>query len=377
MNLVFLIRDLGYGGAQKQLVTLVQNLDRQYFNVTVLYFYAGGHLEAELQASGISCICLKKQGRWDTVPFVGRLLQHLRRLQPDVLHGYLDESNLLTIAIKPFFPHTKIVWGVRDSDMDLQEYDWLARLIFQLVCWLAPRIDRIIVNSHAGKHYYQTKGFPSTKMVVIPNGIDTEQFQANAALHQTMRIAWQIPENTWLIGQVGRLHPMKDYPTFLQAAALLYAKRQDVHFVCVGTGCNHYTQELQQLTDRLGLSAHVTWTGGQSGQTMPALYNALDILCSASAYGEGFSNVIGEAMACGIPCVVTDVGDSARLVGNQGIVIPPKNPEALSHALQQQLDTLTVQKFDRQALRNRIVNQFSVQQLAQNTQICLCEQSYA
>lgn len=327
LKVAFLIRDLNYGGAQRQLVTLVKGLNKQSFDVTVLCFYPGGPLEKDLKDNRIPLICLEKHERWDVFGFVWRLFRHLKDIQPDVLHGYLGESNLVAIFVKPFFPSTRIIWGVRESNTDPKAYGWLGLLLWRLECFLSRFADLIVVNSHAGKAYHLTHGFPSDKMVVIPNGLDTERFQPDSEARAKVRAEWEISENTILIGLVGRLDPMKDHPNFLRAAALMCEERQDVRFVCVGTGPKNYAGKLYELASELNISEQVIWAGARPD--MRAVYNAIDIATSSSAYGEGFANVIGEAMACGVPCVVTDVGDSKFIVGDAGVVVAPSNSQAL------------------------------------------------
>lgn len=170
-------------------------------------------------------------------------------------------------------------------------------------------------------------------MVVIPNGIDTERFHTDAEAGRQLRHAWGVEDDEILIGLVGRLDPMKDHPTFLHAAALLAQEVPAVRFVCVGSGSAAYQRELQALAAELDLADRVIWAGPASD--MRAVYGALQIATSASAYGEGFANVLGEAMACGVPCVTTDVGDSARIVADTGAVVPPRAPLALVSAWQE------------------------------------------
>jgi glycosyltransferase involved in cell wall biosynthesis len=366
-RVVFIIRDLNYGGAQRQLVTLVKAMDKESFDVTLLYFYSGGLLLKDLKDSGCRIICLEKQERWDVLGFFWRFFQHLKRINPDVLHGYLGESNIVTMFLKPFFPSTRIIWGIRGSNTPPGRYGWLGRLLSQLQRFLSSFTDLIIVNSHAGKDYCLSHGFAPDKMVVISNGIDTERFQPDSEAGAKVRSEWGISEKIILIGLVGRLDPMKDHPTFLKAAALLCKEREDVHFVCVGIGPEHYTLELQQLTNELGISEKVIWAGGRSD--MPTVHNALNIASSSSSYGEGFANVIGEAMACGVPCVVTDVGDSAWIVGDTGIVVPPKNPEALAAGWNSLLNlAVTDQVALAEKARKTIVENFSLRNLVQKTE---------
>ena len=368
-KVAFIIRDLNYGGAQRQLITLVKALDKQLFDITILYFYADGFLEKDLKNIDINLICLNKQARWDVFGFLWRLFRHLKQIKPDVMHGYLSAANLLTILFKPIFPSTYVIWGIRDSNINPSEYDWLEKLIFKVECFLSLFVDLTIVNSHAGRTYHLSHGFPSSKTIVIPNGIDIDRFQCDRKAEAIVRNEWQIPQDTLLIGLVGRLAPMKDHPTFLKAAALISQERENVRFVCIGNGTPEYAASLHQLTQKLGIENKVIWASGRSD--MPAVYSALDILCSASAYGEGFGNVIGEAMACGVPCVVTDVGDSAWLVGDTGVVVAPSDPEALKNGLMREIAAIQDKKELTNNARQRIADEFSVQQLALKTQTAL------
>lgn len=327
-KIVFIVRSLEYGGAQRQVVALVNALPKDQFDITVVCFYSGNPLEKDIKDSGVRTIFLEKRGRWDIFGFLANLLSEMRRINPDLIHGYLGVPNILTIFLKPFFPSCRMVWGVRNSKMDLGRYDWLRGLSFQIERFLSPLADLIIVNSHVAMGDHIEQGFPAHKMIVIPNGIDTEKFKPDCEARLKFREEWGIGADTLLIGLVARLDPMKDHQSFLQAAALLSRQRQDVRFICVGAGPEDYAKQLYRLADELGIGDMVIWTGPYAN--MPAVYNGLDIATSTSCYGEGFSNAIGEAMACGVPCVVTDVGDSAWIVGDSGVVVEPNNPEALA-----------------------------------------------
>jgi glycosyltransferase involved in cell wall biosynthesis len=327
-----------------------------------------------LTDNGISTISLEKQERWDVLGFFGRFFGHLKRIQPDVLHGYLGESNIVTMFVKPFFPSTRIMWGIRGSNTPSGRYGWLGSLLSQLERLLSSFTDLIVVNSHAGKADYVNQGYAPGKMVVISNGIDTERFQPDSEASAKVRSEWGISPNTILIGLVGRLNPMKDYPTFLKAAALLSKEMEDVHFVCVGVGEENYAKELYQLTDDLGISEKIIWAGRRSD--MPAVFNAVNIAFSSSSDGEGFPNVVGEAMACGVPCVVTDVGDSAWIVRDKGVVVPLKNPEALKTGINELIEKANLDNYNRQEIRQVIVEQFSVRQLVLQTKAALLGEFY-
>ena len=177
--------------------------------------------------------------------------------------------------------------------------------------------------------------------------------QLDRASGSRLRASWRVPERSLLIGIVARLDPMKDHQTFLRAAAILANSRADARFVCIGAGPERYTSDLKTLAGELGIGDKVIWPG-LILHDMPAAYNALDICCSSSAFGEGTSNAIAEAMACGVPCVVTDVGDSKLIVGDMGILVPPKNPEALSAGLAVMAERLSENPQLPHAVRERI-----------------------
>jgi glycosyltransferase involved in cell wall biosynthesis len=361
-RLVFLIRSLDYGGAERHLLTLARALDKERFNVTVLYFYPGGALEAELQASGARMISLGKRGRWDLTSFSWRLLRHLREIRPHVLHTFLVEPNLLSVLLKPFVPSMRVVWGVRASRVHFENYDRFARFNFRLQCFFSRFADLIIFNSDAGRAYHQAEGFPADKSIVIHNGIDTERFKPEREARTRLRAELGVAADDLLIGHVGRLDPMKDHPTLLRAAAIVCRKREDVRFVCVGGGAALYADELRRLSAELGISAKVIWAGARAD--MPALYGALDLFVSSSI-SEGFPNVIGEAMACGVTCVVTDTGDSALIVGETGTVVAPRDASALSEAILSCLESGTGATGMR--ARARILENFSVERMAAET----------
>ena len=362
MKICFLVRSLYVGGMERQLAVLSKGLFQRGHDVVIVVFYSGGELEKELEEAGVRIRSLHKWGRWDIFRFLFRLTHFLRKERPDILHSYLFDPNLVTVILKPFFPTIKVVWGIASSYMDSNHFDWLNRFSSELDRWLSRFPDAIISNSQAGRTYHLSLGYPAEKIIVIRNGIDTEWFRPDPEARGRIRSEWGITEHEKIIGLVGRLDPMKDHPIFLEAAAVLAKKRTDARFVCVGGGPDEYRTRLQTLAKRLGLEERLQWV--EHCKDMPGVYNALDIAVSSS-YGEGLSNVIGEAMACGVPCVVTNVGDSAWVVGDLGEVVPPKNPVALANAMQR---LLKQNSYEPTRIRQRIVDQLSVGTLVTKTE---------
>jgi glycosyltransferase involved in cell wall biosynthesis len=368
MRVVFLVRSLNYGGVERQLVILAKSMDKTRFDPVVVCFYGGGPLETELVQSGIRVIALGKHSRWDVAGFLWRLIHTMGELKPDVLHGYLPVPNFLAALLKLIYPSMRVVMGVRTSGKDLDRYDWTFRASFWLERLCVGLADLVILNSQAGKTAYVKKGFRPEKMTVISNGINTEIYSPNREAGRELREEWGVPATAVLIGIIGRLDPMKGHLIFLQAAARLDSPR--LRFVVVGDGAQAYRQDLVDLGVSLGLANRLVWAA--SRQDVTQVYNALDMCCSASLFGEGFPNVVGEAMACGVPCVVTDVGDSAWVAGAGGLTVVPNDCNALSETLARisRLSSEERSALGQQA-RKRIVENFSVEMMVRRTEEAL------
>jgi glycosyltransferase involved in cell wall biosynthesis len=366
-NIFFLIRSLNVGGTEHQLIELLKGLDSNHFDITVGLFYNEGALIEEIKSMPwIHVISLNKTGRWDIIEFGFRFIKLLKALQPDIIYSFLPDANIVGLIAGRLSGVKRIVWGVRASNMDVSRYDWLARISLCLSAFMSRFPDAIIANSVAGKEFHRSIGYYTNRMMVIPNGIDTDRFKPDHLSGLRVRDEWGIDDEAITIGLVGRLDPMKDHTTFLRAVKIFDQKECSVRFVCIGDGKEPYKSEIHSLCMTLGLNGSLIWTGARSD--MPAVYGALDIVTSTSSYGEGFSNVIGEAMACGVPCVVTDVGDSASIVADTGFVVPIKNPEALANGWMNMLKRLENNDcLYREKIRERIVSNYSVELLIKKT----------
>jgi glycosyltransferase involved in cell wall biosynthesis len=365
-SILFLLRSFNVGGAERQLCLLASGLQQRGYRVKVAVFYAGAPMEAEARSMGIPIVDLKRQGRWDLLPFFLRLIRLVKTENPDILHSYLQVPNIWAAFIKLVLPRTKVVWGIRASNMEMKQYGWQWELTDKAESLLANIPDWIISNSQAGMDHAARNGYPAGKMSVIPNGIDRQRFFPDRQAGLRLRKEWGIEADQKLIGMVGRLDPMKDYPNFLRAAALLAQERSDLRFVCVGGGPDRYLREYRDLSRSLQLDSYVHWAGER--KDLPDIYNALDVMVLSSSNGEGFSNVLGEAMACGTLCVATDVGDAARLIGGLGEIVPARDPDALKCGILALLDRLESDKDNlKKEAEQRIAGQFSMAKLVSRT----------
>ncbi|MCU1347110.1 MAG: putative Lipopolysaccharide core biosynthesis glycosyltransferase [Acidobacteria bacterium] len=368
MRILFVARSLLHGGAERQLTTLAAGLRARGHDVAIATFYDANPLAAALGGSGVELHVIGKRGRWDVPGFFGRLVRFVRAWRPDVIHPYLSTQNILLTMIKPLLPRVPLVWGVRSAEGDLARYERLTRLVYANEGRFARFADAIIANSEAGRRHGIASGFPAGKITVIPNGIDGATFHPDARKRASMRAEWSAPEAARLVGIVARFDPMKDHDTFLRAAAIVAARSaEDVRFVLIGTGAQ---PALAALANELGIGGRVRML--PAGGDIVAMYNALDVVVSSSYTFEGFSNAVAEAMACGTPCVVTDVGDSRLIAGDDRFVVPARNPDLLAGAV---LLLLAVLPERRGKVRERIVTEFSVEKLVERTEkvlLALC-----
>lgn len=363
-RIVFLIPSLRVGGAQRQLIELATALSHSGWQVKVLTFYGGGEMEEDLLKRGVLIESLRKRGRWDLVGFSYRLLAQLRREHVDILHGYLGTANILTILLKPALPGVRMVWGVRASGTDLAQHNWLAKFLFRVGCWLSRFADLIICNSITGRDFHGACGYPDERMVVVPNGIDSERFKPDQEAREQLRREWAIGEQEYLVGLVARVDPDKDHATFLRAAAQVRKETEGVRFICVGDDPKGQGPALKRLGSDLGLDGHLIWAGARLD--MPRVYSALDLAVSSSC-SEGFPNVVAEAMATEIPCVVTDAGDSAYVVGDAGWVCAQASPLELAQAIDDALISRELLKTTGLRARQRVCEEFSVERLTAST----------
>ena len=328
MKILLFIRSLDVGGAQRQLTLLACGLAQRGHDVAVAVLYSGTATERLLAQAGVRIIPLDKRGRWDMLP-LWRLWGVFRAERADVVYAFLTTQTTLAALLVPRAT-SRLVFGVRSVAMELDNYDTLSGLTFRLEALLSRRADLIIVNAQAGIADAVARGLPSERIAVVANGIDTDAMRPDVEAGRAQRAAWGIDDRAFVIGKVARLDPMKDHRNFIAAAGTFQNVYPDVRFVCVGDGPPAYRQELAALAQSHGLADRLLWAG--EATDLCAVYNALDMATLSSAFGEAFPNVIGEAMACGVPVVATAVGDSAAIIGEGGEVVPPRQPAALSAA---------------------------------------------
>jgi len=293
------------------------------------------------------------------LPFI-RLV---RQWRPHLLHGWMYHGNLAASIATIFAPDkAPVLWNVLQSLYDIRSERALTALTIRLGAWRSRHVAAILYDSRVSADQHRAFGYDSACGMVIPGGFDCQAFRPNSEARRQVRRELAVDPDAVLIGLVARYHPVKNHAGFLRAAGLVARAHPRTRFLLVGRGISVDQPEIARLLEEYRLHENVLLLGERSD--IPRLTAALDIACSAS-WGEGFSNSIGEAMACGVPCVVTDVGDSAFAIGSTGIAVPPGDPEAFSRALCQMIEGGA--EYRRRlgaAARERVENEFSLSAVA-------------
>ncbi|WP_052056001.1 glycosyltransferase [Myxosarcina sp. GI1] len=359
-----IITGLFTGGAEMMLYHLLSKTDRKQFQPVVISLMNKGTLGDRIEDLNIPLYTLKLDLGKPSLTVIPKLSKIIREIEPNVIQGWMYHGNLAA-QFASFFAKGKIsvFWGIHHSINSLASEKKLTQLLIRLGAVTARQVEKIIFVSSQSKLQHEKLGYPVNKSSVIPNGFDTNLFQPSNYARQSLRSELNLAANAIIIGSIARYHPMKDHANFLKAAALLLSKisdRDDVHFVLIGTQVDEWNQTLVKLIKTLKLETRTHLLGER--QDISQLTPGFDLMTSSSAFGEAFPLIIGEAMSCAIPCVVTDVGDSAQIVGNTGKVVPPKDAEALATAWQ---ELILLPPSEKQALgkaaREKIQQLFSLQ----------------
>ena len=363
VRIAHIITGLDTGGAETMLYKLLRSMNRSRFDPMVVSLVDHRYSKFPIAELGIP---VSSCGMRPGVPNVRGTLaaaRELRRFQPHLLQGWMYHGNLAAQAAAAVLPEkTSVIWNIRGAHHVLRE----EKLLTAAAIWTGARLSalpsRIVSNSAVSAMLHQRQlGFSGDRWIVIPNGFELDKFGPSENARAEVRAELGLPQDTLLIGLIGRYHPMKDHANFLRAAAILRQTVPGAQFLLVGCGVDH-AAALQEQAAALGLLDCAHLLGERAD--MPRIAAALDIATSSS-YSEAFPNIIGEAMSCGVPCVVTDVGDSAWLVGDTGAHVPARDSHALAGAWMELCGRGPAGRRNLgEAARNRIAAHFSIASVA-------------
>ncbi len=288
----------------------------------------------------------------------------VREFKPQIIQGWMYHGNMLaSVAARLTSEPAALLWNIRQSVADVAAYGRKTAAVIRLGARLSRRPRAIIYNTMTGAQQHEALGYDASKRVVIPNGFDCAVFHPDEAARREVRTELGIPPDTVLVGLIARYHPMKNHLGFLTAAADVARAHPAVCFVLAGTGVSKENPDIATFVAQRQLQTRVFLLGERHDTAH--LTASLDIACSASAWGEGFSNAIGEAMACGVPCVVTGVGDSPYIIGDTGITVSPGNPAELANAITRLIEAGAERRRQLgEAARQRVEREFSLPSVA-------------
>lgn len=327
-KIMHVITTLGPAGAETMLLRMASMMDPFRFENEVVSLTGILDLAEKMRGLGMRVRTLEMGKRLPNPFRVVRLASWIRESRPDVIHTWMYHANLVGTLAADLAGEFPVIWGIHHNALD-PRVDRRRTMLVNRACALLSRKlpARIICCSEAALRLHRDLGYAGDKLEVVPNGIDLDQVKPDPAARTSLREELGLPVGTLLVGIVARFHPHKDHRNFIRAAARVRELEPEVHFVLCGMGITWQNTQLAEWIDAANLRSHCHLLGPR--EDVPRIFAGLDIAATSSS-SEAFPIVIGEAMACGTPCVVTDVGDSAMIVGNTGLVVPPEDPAALA-----------------------------------------------
>ncbi|MBT3994666.1 MAG: glycosyltransferase [Chloroflexi bacterium] len=369
-KILLLIRSLNIGGAERQVVSLAKSLTALGIDIHVAVKVAGGPLEADLKSiPNVKFHVLGRPGLIGKVSYFFKLRKLIKSNDFDATYGFMPLPNLALLVARTIRHRPLIAWGIRSSGVDQTQYDFRVKLTMRLEKLLSRFADRIITNSQAALDEYRENGYPSDKLTHVPNAINVDRFRPDPGAKSTVREELGIDPTAPLIGIFARIHPMKDHETFLDAARLLLNKVPNAKFICAGEvseGFAEHNEKVRTKAKALNLENSIHWLGPRTDPER--LMAACDLTTLTSNSGEGFPNSVAESLACGTPCVPTDVGDGSLIVKDFVEPIAKFDSEALASEWRVQINSVRNSNDDHgEKLRRSVVERYSPESIAKTT----------
>lgn len=322
------------GGAEIQLDRLLAHMDHPSLRHCVVSMARAGIIAEKIRSRGIAMYSLNiKRGALSVSSVSGflKLVGLVRSERPAIIHSWMYHASLLGVLVGKLMGIPLVFWNIRCAEMDMAHYPKLTSLVIQMLRHMSRVPQLVIVNSEAGRRAHIQMGFCPETFQVIPNGFELDRFRPDNSAREWFLQEFDVARDSVIVGLVARYDPMKDHKMFLTAISQVHRKHPMSVFVLCGKDVDERNSVLMRLIGYHGLNSSVRLLGLR--EDIPRITAAFDIACSASSFGEGFSNAIGEAMASEVPCVVTDVGDSGSIVGSTGRVVPAGDADAFAQAL--------------------------------------------
>jgi glycosyltransferase involved in cell wall biosynthesis len=365
-TILHVITSLNLGGAETMMCQLLEHTDQSRFKPVVVSLRPSGPLAERIRRTGADLHCLDMGSYFSFRSGLVKLKAIMREVNPSLVQTWMYHADFLgTLAARSLNPRPPVVWNVQHGSFCPKTTKFLSRVMRALLTLFSRSWpDKIAVCSSSSIDLHARLGYPRDKMLHIVNGADISRFRPDDDARRELRKKLVIAPDAKVIGMAGRNDPQKDYPTFFAAIREFQKTDKDTIFIACGAGVTTADPGLARMRS-LCPSPHNIFLLGPR-QDMPWVYPAFDLATLSSAYGEGFPLALCEALACGVPCVATDVGDSGDVIGDCGITVRPGDPIALAKAWGKMLDLpATAQQAMREKSRMRAEKRFSLPAIAE------------
>ncbi|MGE9213553.1 glycosyltransferase [Exiguobacterium aurantiacum] len=355
IKVLHIITGLGVGGAENMLLKILKNTNRNSYEHTVVSLTGKGEISQEIEKLGYEIVNLE----------IGsfRIFKNLHKVKllvdkSDLVNTWLYHADFFGfIFSKMRFKTKKIIWNVRHTNLDVQHNKISTLLILKMNRYLSRKIDLVTFNSIESRNNHIKLGFNPQKIKMISNGFDLKEIKFSNINRVKYRNELGIKEDEKVLITVGRWHKQKDYYNLINALKIFKLEIPHFKMIFIGKDLDYENIELSNLIKKSGLENNIVLLGKRLDAK--ELLSVADLYISSSA-GESFSNSIGEALATSLPCVVTDVGESALIIGNAGIVVPSKNSKALANAMSELVHNLTMYNFMKSVAREQIEQRYNI-----------------
>ncbi|MBS9404246.1 glycosyltransferase [Halomonas sp. TRM85114] len=358
LKIAFITTGLDTGGAEVFLIDLLKNLKASGIDPLVVSLTGKGLLHDELVEFGVPVVALEGYSPLMLPLLKHRALQEVRRFGPDLVQGWMYHGNYIASDVGTRLG-VPVAWSVHHSLSGLRQEKKSLRLLIHLLRKRSGKATFVQYCSHVSKYHHERIGFATHNSRVIPNGFDCNKFAPDPPQRATVRRQLGLSDEHFAIAHIARYHPVKDHANLLHAVKRALAVDDRFRCYLIGDQVDDDNAELVALRRELGIEHAVHFLGLR--KDVDRLLPGFDLVTTSSAWGEAFPIVLGEAMACGIPCTATDLGDCRYLIDDTGLVVPPRDPAALSAAwLELQQEAPEVREERCRAARRRIVENFSI-----------------
>lgn len=358
-----IITGLNNGGAEGVLFRLCKH-DKKNEHIVISMMDMGKYGSMLLE-SGIEVVCLNLSPGSVTLAGIRKLYKIIKQNKPDVVQTWMYHADLIGGVIAKFAGVKNIFWNIRHTTLEAghskKSTIYIAKLC-ALLSYFIPK--KIVCCANKAVEIHSALGYSKKKMQVIANGFELDRLVIDQQLGESVRSELSLSSDCFVFGMVGRYDPQKDHVTLLESLSILREKKIEFKCLLIGRDLDESNLVLSNEIKRLHLKENILLLEQRSD--IPAIMNALDIHILSSSFGEAFPNVLAEAMACGTPCVTTDVGDAAVIVGSTGWVVPPSSPQSLAEAVVKACNEKSNRKewgFRQKLARKRVIENFSIENM--------------